>query len=63
MTNTDTTRLLSILIRAPWLYSFIEQSLSDELEDRGYFSIGEFEVTALGRDFLSQHHILLDSEQ
>jgi hypothetical protein len=50
-----TMSLLTGLIDHPGFFSFIEEHLADELEQLGYFSLESFSVTALGRDFLSQH--------
>lgn len=54
MLDTQTTfLLLRGLLEHPYFFSFIEQDMADELERLNYFSLEEYQVTALGRDFLA----------
>lgn len=45
--------ILTPLIQYPGLISYLEQDISDELCERGFFNLEECTVTASGRDFLS----------
>lgn len=45
--------ILTPLIQYPGLISYLEQDISDELCERGFFNLEEGSVTAMGRDFLA----------
>lgn len=61
MDNITLCKLLVALIDHPFMISFIDEDYADELEDRGYFDLAEFHVTAQGRDFLAANDARLRS--
>lgn len=47
--------ILTPLIQFPGLISYLEQDISDELCERGFFNLEEGTVTASGRDYLASN--------
>lgn len=45
--------ILVPLLTHPYLISYLDEQIADELCDRGYFDLVESSVTALGRDLLA----------